>query len=186
MMKVTWAKLDTKQRYLVAICVAVVAIALVLEFAVFPMWDAKAKMKKSIMNQSKKLEEMVKINNDFAEQDAQISRIKNALASRRADFTLFAYLEKKAVSASVKGRIKQMNSTQGVKSPSFEETLIDLKLEKITIKQLTDFLYQVESPVDMIKVKRITVSKMKESPEYLSVQLLIASYTPATTRSGGQ
>ena len=29
-----------------------------------------------------------------------------------------------------------MNSMQGVKSPSFEETLIDLKLEKITIKQL--------------------------------------------------
>ena len=186
MMKATWTKLDAKQRYLVAICAAVVAIALVLEFIVFPVWDAKAKMKKSILNQSKKLDEMVKIDADFAAQDAQISRIKNAIASRRADFTLFAYLEKKAVSASLKGRIKQMNSMQGVKSPSFEETLIDLKLEKITIKQLTDFLYQVESPAEMIKVKRITVNKMKESPDYISAQLLIASYTPASPRSGGQ
>jgi len=186
MMKATWTKLDRKQRYLVAICAAVVAIALLMEFAVFPMWDAKAKMKKSILNHSKKLEEVAKIDFDFAVQNSKISRIKNTIASRRADFTLFAYLEKKAVSASVKGSIKQMNSMQGVKSPSFEETLIDLKLEKITIKQLMDFLYQVESPAEMIKIKRITVSKMKESPEYMSVQLLIASYTPATPRSGGQ
>ena len=186
MMKATWAKLDTKQRYLVSVCAAVVVVALVLTFAVFPMWETRAKMKKSILSQSKKLEEMVKIDADFAAQDAQISRIKNAIASRRADFTLFSYLEKKAVSANVKGSIKQMSSMQGVKSPSFEETLIDLKLEKITIKQLTEFLYQVESPSEMIKIKRITVNKMKESPDYISAQLLIASYTPASPRSGGQ
>jgi 3-polyprenyl-4-hydroxybenzoate decarboxylase len=186
MIKAYWTKLDTKQRYLVAFCAAVVLVALVLSFAVFPMWDARAKMKKNILNNSKKLEEMVKTDSDFAIQDAKISRIKNAIASRRADFTLFAHLEKKAVAANVKGSIKQMNSVQGVKSPSLEETLIDLKLEKITIKQLTDFLYEVESPSEMIKIKRITVNKMKESPEYISAQLLIASYTPASPRSGGQ
>jgi 3-polyprenyl-4-hydroxybenzoate decarboxylase len=143
-------------------------------------------MKKSIQSQSKKLEEMVKIDADFAVQDAKISLIKNAMASRRHDFTLFAYLEKKAVLANVKGNIKQMNSMQGVKSASLEETLIDLKLEKITIKQLTDFLYQIESPAEPMKIKRITINKMKESPDYISVQLLIASCVQVLPRSGGQ
>lgn len=186
MIKAYWTQLDNKQRYLVAVCAAVVLVALLLEFAVFPIWDAGAKMKKSISTNSKKLEEMIRIDAELDAQDAKISRIKQTLASRRADFTLFAYLEKKAVLANVKGGIKQMNSMQGAKSPSFEETLIDLKLEKITIKQLTDFLYQVESPSEMIKIKRITVNKMKESPDYISAQLLIASYTPASLRLGGQ
>jgi general secretion pathway protein M len=186
MIKAYWTKLDTKQRYIVAGGAAFVLVVLLLKFAVFPVWDAKAKMKKSILTNSKKLEEVVKIDTEFAAYDAKIMRIKRALASRRADFTLFAYLEKKAVLANVKGSIKQMNSVQGVKSPSFEETLIDLKLEKITIKQMTDFLYEVESPSEMIKIKRITVNKMKESPEYISAQLLIASYTPASPGSGGQ
>jgi len=185
MIKAYWTKLDTRQRSLAALCAAVVLIALVLTFVVFPLWDARVKMKKSILNNSKRLEEMVKIDADFAAQDAQISRIKKAIASRRSDFTLFAYLEKKAISAKVKGRIVQMNSLQGVKSSSFEETLIDLKLEKITIKQLTDFLYQIESPAEMIRIKRITVNKMKESPDFINVQFLIASYTPASSRSGG-
>jgi general secretion pathway protein M len=186
MMKAYFAKLDTRQRYLVAVCAAVVLVALVLSFAVFPMWDARAKMKKTIATSSKKLEEVIKIDSEFVAQDAQISRIRKAMASRRADFTLFSYLEKKAIAASVKGSIKQMNSMQGIKSPSFEETLMDLKLEKITIKQLADFLYQIESPSEMIKIKRITVDKMKESPDYISAQILIASYTPASPRTGGQ
>lgn len=185
MIKAYLSKLDTKQRYLVALCAAIVLVALVLQLAVFPMWDARTKMKKSILNNSKKLEDMVKIDADLAAKDAQISRIKNGIASRRADFTLFSYLEKKAVAARVRGSIKQMNSMPGVKSPFFDETLIDLKLEKITIKQLTDFLYQVETPAELIRIKRITVNKMKESPDYLSAQLLIASYTPASPRSGG-
>ena len=185
MIKAYFANLDTRQRYLIIFCAVALVIALVLAFAVFPMWDARAKIKKTTSSGLKKLEELVKIDADLTAQEAQISRIKQTLASRRADFTLFSYLEKKAVAVNVRGRIKQMSSVPGVKSPSFEETLIDLRLEKITIRQLTDFLYQVESPAEMIRIKRITIDKMKESPEYISAQLLIASYTPASPHPGG-
>lgn len=186
MIREYWTKLDTRQRYLIAVCAALVIFTLVLKVAVFPMWDARVKMKKSIANSTKKLEELVKIDAELAVQEAKISQIKRTLASRRPDFTLFSYLERKSFSAKVRGSIKQMNSIQGVKSPSFEETLIDLKLEKITIKQLADFIYQIESPDELIRIKRITVDKMKESPDYISAQLLIASYTPASPGSGGQ
>ena len=186
MIKAYWANLDTRQRYVVGFGAAFAIAVLLLAFVVFPLWDAKAKMQKSISGNSRKLEEMVKMDAEFVVQEAKISRIKRVLASRQGDFTLFAYLEKKAISAGVKGSIKQMNSIQGTKTASFEETLIDLKLEKLTIKQLTDFLYQVESPDEMIRIKRITIDKMKESPEYISVQILIASYTPAVSRPGGQ
>jgi len=186
MIRTYWTNLDTRQRYVVGFGAAFVMAVLVLVFIVFPLWDAKAKMKKSISINSGKLEQMVKLDDEFVVQEAKISRIKRVLASRQGDFTLFSYLEKKAISAGVKGSIKQMNSIQGTKTASFEETLIDLKLEKLTIKQLTDFLYQVESPDEMIRIKRIAIDKMKESPEYISVQILVASYTPAVSRSGGQ
>jgi len=185
MIRTAWTKLNTKQRYLVALGAAAVAAVLIFELVVFPLWNARVKMKKSIIVSSQRLEEMIRIDADFAVQDAQISRIKERLARRRADFTLYAYLEKKAIAARVKGSIKQMNSAQGAKSPFFQETLIDLRLEKITIRQLADFLYQVETPAELVRVKRITINKMKESPDYLSAQLLIASYTPASPHPGG-
>ncbi len=185
MIKAYWANLDVRQRYIVAFGAAFVVVALLVEFAVFPLWDARAKMKKSISSNARKLEEVKKIDGEFAVHNEQIARIKQALAMRRPDFTLFSHLEKKAAAAGVKGSIKQMNSLPGVKSLAFDETMIDMRLDKLTIKQVADFLYQVESPSDMIKIKRMTVNKMKESPEYVSVQLLIASYTPAGARPGG-
>ena len=186
MIKEYWIKLDAKQRYIVAFGAAFVLMALVFEFAVFPLLDAKAKMKKSMAAQSRKLEDMIRLDAELTAQEARISQIKSTLTSRGGDFTLFAYLDKKAIAAGVKGSVRQMNSLQGARSSSFEETLMDLKLEKITLKQLTDFLYQVESPAELIRIKRITVTKMKESPDYISVQLLMASYAPVAPRSGGQ
>jgi hypothetical protein len=177
--------MDVKQRYIAAFGAAVLAVALLLEFAVFPLWEAKVKMQKSITGNSRKLDDVLKLDAEFALQGARIAQIKQTLAARRADFTLFSHLEKKAQAARVKGSIKQMNSVPGIKSAAFEEALVEMKLEKLTLKQLTDFLYQVESPSEMIKIKRITVGKMKESPEYISAQLLVVSYTPSAARPGG-
>jgi len=185
MMKSFWEKLDTRQRYVALIGAAGVILVLCLRFAVFPLIDAKAKMKKTIAVNSQKMDEVNRLDAEFALQNVKIAQIRQALASRPADFTLFSHLEKKAQAVHIKGSIKQMNSVPGLKTDAFEESLVDLKLEKLTIKQLTDFLYQVESQAEMIKIKRITVSKMKESPEYISVQLLVASYTPAARRAGG-
>jgi len=176
MIKTFWAKLDERQRYLVAGTAIFVLIALLLEIAVFPFREAKEKLTKAVQVNQKKLNEVIKLDAEFTSQEAAIAQIQKSMSARSADFTLFAYLEKKATQANVKERIKQMNSSRGIQSASFEESLIDMKLDKITIKQLTDFLYFAESQADLVKIKRITINKMKESPEYLSAQIQISSF----------
>ena len=61
---------------------------------------------------------------------------------------------------------------------AYEETAVEMKLDKLTMRQLTDFLYRVESPEEMIRVRRISVAKMKESPEYLSALIQVFTYQP--------
>ncbi|MBP7341502.1 MAG: hypothetical protein PHG54_11765 [Smithellaceae bacterium] len=185
MIKDYWTRLDDRQRRLAVFAAAGLIVFLLLALVVFPLCDAKARIRKSIAANTKKFEEMKVLDAEFAASDAQIARIKRAVASRLPEFTLFGHLEKKAAAAGVKGAIRQMNSLPGVRSASFEESLVDLKLDKITIAQLADFLYQIESPEEMVGIRRISVEKMKESPEYLSVQLLVASYTPVPAGTGG-
>jgi hypothetical protein len=185
MIKSFWDKLDKNQRYIVAGAAAFVLIVLILELIIFPLWDAKAKINQTLLINQKKLDEVIKLDAEFAGQEAKISKIKRVMSTRTADFSLFSYLEKKATQAGVRGNIKYMNSSRGTQSATFEESLIDMKLDKITIKQLTDFLYFAESPADLVIIKRITVNKMKESPEYLSAQLQIASVAPLSSRPRG-
>lgn len=186
MIKAFWNKLDKKQQKLAAGAAIFVLIALILEIAVFPFLDAKAKLAKAIKTNQKKLVEINEISAELAALEAQTAAIRNTVSARGAGFTLFSYLEKKATQANVRGRIKYMNSSRGAQSASFEESLIDMKLEKITIKQLADFLYYAESPADFVRIKKITVNKMKESPEYLNAQLQISSFQPLSQQPRGR
>ena len=186
MMKAFWDKLDKKQRYYAAGVAIFVLAALILEFGLLPFWEAQGKIKQAVQTNQKKLGEIIRLDNEFALQEAKAAKVKRVMASRLADFSLFSYLEKKALQAAVKGNIKNMSSSRGTQTANFEESLIDIRLDKITIKQLTDFLYYAESPADLVRIKRVTVSKMKESPEYLSVQMELASFQMLNPRQGGQ
>jgi hypothetical protein len=175
MIKEFWNRLNNNQHYYVAGGTAFVVIVLILEFAIFPFWEAKDKVRQSIAANQKRLNEMIMLDEEFTRQEVKIAKIKRSMAARPADFSLFSYLEKKATQVGVLGNIKNMNSSRGGQTANYEESIIDIRLDKITIKQLTDFLYHAESPAEQVKIRRITVSKMKESPEYLSAQLQIAS-----------
>jgi len=182
-MKEFFNKLEPKQRALVILAAAFVAGALILEILIFPFWEEKSRLEKSIQSNRKKIAELKKLDETFAAQQEKISAIRRNLAARGSDFSLFSYLEQQAAQAGVRGNIKQMNSTKGLSSAAFEESLIDLKLEKITIKQLADFLSVAESPTALVRVKKISVAKMKDTPEYLSAQLQVSSFQPlAPTR----
>src|SRR4030042_540692 len=185
MIKSFWDKLDKKQRYMVAGTAALVLIVLIFELVISPFWEAKAKVRQNIRINQRKLEEIKQLDAEFTRYEEKIARIKTVMAKRTTGFSLFSYLEKKATQAGVRGNIAYMNSSRGVKSTAFEESLVDMKLDKITIKQLTDFLYFAESSADLVRIKRITVNKIKESPEYLRAQIQIAAVTALGPRQGG-
>jgi hypothetical protein len=186
MMKEIWMRMDKKQRYYMAGAAIFVLVVIILEFGIFPLWDAKEKVQRNVQTNQKKLSEVIALDREFARQEIKMARVKKVMATRPADYSLYSYLEKKAAQAGVKGNIKNMSSSRGAQTASYEESLIDIRLEKITIKQLTDFLYYAESAADLIRIKRIMISKMKESPEYLSVQLQVASFQASSPPQGGR
>lgn len=180
MIRVFWEKLDTRQRLFVSVGAGLVVLLLLFEFAWSPYHESAAKAQRSIVANRARLAEMIQLDDLFARQEVKLSEIRKTLAGRRANFTLFSYLDQKAVAAGVKGRIRQMQSVAGARTSSLEETIVDVKLDKLTMKQLAEFLFYVEAPGEMVRIKRLQVTRMKESPEYLSVSLLVASYQPAS------
>ena len=149
---------------------------LVVELALFPFLDAKKNLRRAIKTSEKTLGEMALLATEYRAFKGHTEKIQQALARRPQDFTLFTYMEKIAGAAGVKPNIKYINASKGAVSGPYEEMPVEIKLEKITLKQLTAFLYLLESPQDLIKVKRIAVAKMKESPEYLTAQIQAVTF----------
>ena len=171
-----WNNLSRRQQYAMSIGWTVVLALLLAQFLLFPFLEAKKTVNRAIISNEKILGEMALLSAEYRGLKQHEEGIQQALARRVRDFTLFSHLERVAGEAGVKANIKYINASKGSASGPYEELPVEIKLEKITLKQLTDFFYILESPQDLIRIKKLVVSKMKENPEYLAAQIQAVTF----------
>lgn len=156
------------------------AVALVLglfvQFVAFPIYDARERTKRSIAANEKVLQQLGPLWTEHRILKEGAQAVQQILARRPGNFTLFSYLEKKTGEAGVKQNLKYINPSKASVSGSYEEISVDLKLEKITLNQLVNFLYVVESREDLIALRKIAVAKAKDEPEYLNATIQVATF----------
>jgi general secretion pathway protein M len=178
-----WEQLTKSQKQTVITGIVFVAGALFVQFAVFPYFDARQKVRGAIAGSEKTLRELASLSGEFGVLRQRSEEIRRVIERRPPGFTLFSYLEKRAGDAGVKTNIKSINPLKSAPAGAYEETAADIRLDKLTMKQLTDFLYLVESREDLVRIRRMSVEKMKENPEYLSVLIHLFTYQPPSPGS---
>ncbi len=182
-MRQFWDQLTTSQKRTVTAGLVFVGVVLLAQFIVVPYFEARQKVRSAIVASEKALRELTALGAEYGVLRQRSEEIRRASERRPPGFTLFSYLEKRAGDAAVKTNIRSLTPLMLAPTGAYEETAVEMKLDKLTMKQLTDFLYRVESPEEMIRVRRISVVKMKESPEYLSALIQVFTYQPLSSGS---
>ena len=171
-----WTKLTRREKYYVSAGAALVIAFFVLQFALFPFLGAKEKTRGAVQAKEKTLKEIITLSSEYRTLKDSVD-IPKALSLRPKEFTLFSFLEKQAGRAGVKPNIKYMKpSTSSTGHDHYIESSVEMKLEKITLKQLVEYLYLVESPKDIVKIKRISIKQSKRSLEYLTALIHLITY----------
>jgi general secretion pathway protein M len=178
-MKKFWERLGAREkRYILAGAGIAIAILLV-QFAIVPFWEDRERVAKAIETQEKILNEMNTQLTEYRLLKRDMDSLQRAVESRPPNFTLYSFVERKAREAGVRGNIKSINPSRGMSAGSYEETMADVSLEKITTRQLVQFLYLADSPRDAVRIRKLTVRKSMESPEYLTATVQLAAYQAA-------
>jgi len=179
-MKRFWEQLTKSQkRSLIAGLVFVVG-AIIIQFAVFPYLDDRQRVEAAITANEKTLRELASLGREYGVLRRGSEEIRRVIERRSPDFALFSYLEKKAAEAGIKSHIKSLNPIKPTSAGAYEETAVEIKIEKLTIRQLTDFLHAVESPEQMVRIRKMSIGKMKETPEYLIADIQVFAYQKPT------
>jgi len=166
-------KLAQREKNLIAAATCVVVVALLLQLVVFPLIDNRRRVQRGIEAKTEALRTMATLSDDYARLQEDALGTKQRLAGRQKNFTLFSYLEKAAGEAAVKKQIKYMKpSASSVKGP-FKESLVEMKLERVTLKQLTGYLQKIESPQDLVSIRRISIQSSKGEDGYLDAVLQV-------------
>ncbi len=170
-----WDKLARRERLVLSVgLIAIVAIVL-LQFAIEPYVAARKKLTKTIRTQETILREMRALSAAYGEIKEGEAAMHSAIARRDPAFTLFAGVEKKAAAAGVRPYIRSMHPARKPISGGYAESSLEVALERITLRQLTAFLQAIEASEDMIRVRRLTVRKGSDNPQYLSVTTLLVT-----------
>jgi len=169
-------KLAKRERCFLWAGAGCLVLFLVMQFAVFPFFERKERLESGLKAKERSLDEIVKLRAEFETYEKGSQGIQRALATRKKGFTLFSFLEEAAGAAEVKEHIKYMKPSSTSSTGPYKESSVEMKLEGITLEQLVKYLYRIESPEDLVNIKRITVSQNKKEEGYLDAILQVLTF----------
>jgi len=168
-------KLARREKFLVLVAACSVAIFCILQFFVFPFFEKRRRVRRGISTKEQGLKEIVRLGSELRAYQKASQGVQRGLASRKG-FTLFSFLEKAAGEAQVKARIKYMKPSSSSGTGPYKESMVEMKLEAITLQELVGYLYRIESPEDLVNIKRISVSQNKKEEGYLDSILQVITF----------
>lgn len=166
-------KLAQREKRLVVAALICVGSFLTYVFMVEPFFESRSKLQRGFVSRQATLKEMLALKNQYEELESHAQRMNKTLASRNKNFSLFSYLDKAAGKAKIKTQIKYMRPSIQKGEGTRNESMVEMKLERITLNQLIDYLYLIESPDQVVAVKRIAVSKDEDESGLLEATLQV-------------
>jgi hypothetical protein len=103
--------------------------------------------------------------------------IQNRLQKRSPSFTLFSFIEEQATTAKVKQHINSMTPSTSEGEGPLQESRVDLKLERISLQLLVEFLQLIESTDNIIVIKRISIQENSKEEGTLDTVMQIITFT---------
>ena len=166
--------MNKRERYAIMLAAGVIGIFLIVTLIVEPFLSRTDQLKKSLQDKAVMLEEMRQLQSEYNTL-TQKANVSKALFSRRQKgFKLYPFLGQLAVEAGVKDNIIYMKpSTKAQVNSPYKISRVEMKLDAITLKQLTTYLYGVETSKNMVDIKRISISKKDKKQGLLTAVLQV-------------
>ena len=166
--------LNKRERHGIILAAGVIGIFIIAVFIVEPFLSRAANMKNSLQTKTDILVEMQNLQSEYTGLTQQTKISKSRFQRRQKGFTLYSFLNSLAGESGIKDRISHMKPTKTVqKNSPYKISRVEMKLDAITLEQLTNFLYGVETSNNMVDIKKISISKKDKKQGLLTAVLQV-------------
>ncbi len=171
-------RLQRREKIFVSLAACAVGVFLFLEFLIFPFMERREMLIRGVRAKKAALEEMTQLRARYMASEEEREGISQRIRKRPKTFALFSFLEKAAGESSVKDHIKYMRPSVLERSGPFSESVVEMKLDNLTLQQLVGYVYFVESWEDVVWIKRMSIKDSKGAGEYLDVIIQVVTFIP--------
>ena len=166
--------LNKREKYAVYAVSVLIAIFILIKFIISPIIDKRARLTRTLQSQTKTLEEMRHLQSEYSTIKEKARLSKKRFKARNKDFTLYSFLDRLADKSGIKNNITYMKpSTSAREKSGHKISKVEMKLQSITLNQLTSYLYGVETSKNIVNIKRISIVKTGSKEGYINAVLQV-------------
>ncbi len=177
--KIGLDQLSTREKLTLAAGVFFIVCVVVYQFILSPYFEARSRLLSSIARKQTELVEIRELQQQYSDLRVEEGGIKANLAKREQGFTLFTFLDQQAEKARIKPQIKYMKPSVISGDGALDESLVEIKLQEVTLERLVHFLRLTESDKNVVSVRRLSVQTSAQQQGYLDVILQIVTFVEA-------
>jgi general secretion pathway protein M len=171
------ANLRRRDRLAIIVATCVLILFLILQLAIFPVFDRRTRLRAQIKGKLVNLNEIQQLKEEYTTLSQRAKGTDEQLKKRARSFTLFSFLDNLAGQSGIKQNIVYMKpSTTNLKNSPYVLSIVELKVQSLTMEQLLTFLYGVETSGEQVWVKRMSISKGDTKESLINSILQIETY----------
>ena len=161
----------------IGIGIGFVGIFVLVQVVIFPFMDARERLERRLVSHTRSYDEIKQLRKQYLGLQIRADNSKTQIDRRQRGFTLFSFLDKLAGQVGIKERITYMKpSSTKQKDTPYRLSLVEMKLNGITMEQITKFLYRIETSQNMVHVQRLSLNKKEEKEGLLNVILQVETF----------
>lgn len=154
---------------------AVFAVVLIVALVMFQGYRGVGKLQQEVNRERALAKELLEELSQYAAQQSYVQTLFGRMSQVKEDFSLISYLERNAGKANIsKESVERIEPKELPPGEFVKISTAEVSLLKISLRQLVDFLYYIESSPYPIKVNQLRVSSRFDDPLYLDAALTIA------------
>ena len=166
-------KLARREKYLVSFAGGVIFLIVIHNLLIGPFFNEKERLRNGVRAKEAALEKIVMQSAEYNALQKGNQGLHKLITKRKKGFTLFSFLEQEAARSDIKGHIKYMKPSSSQGTGPYKESMVEMKLEGVTLKQIVGYLYRIESPEDAISISRISIKENKKKSGYIDAVLKV-------------
>jgi len=167
-------KLNRRERAAVMVGVGFLCLFVLVRFVVFPFMDRKDRLRRNLTVNTRNLEEIRALKMAYETLIHTGEQAEKRFKQRRKNFTLLSFLVQLAGEVGIKDKMASMKPTltQQKDSP-YKTSQVEMKLKGLSLEQITQYLYKIETSKNMVNIKRISLTKSDDKEGILNVTLQV-------------
>jgi hypothetical protein len=149
----------------------IAAVVIVLyAFVLSPLTSDLAQKRDSIPRKERELTEMRRLRDEYREMQQRLGQAREAAAKRGPLLTEIEAITKRT---NLGGKIVSLKPQTGAQAEGFTESVVEIKLDSITLYDIVNVAYVLER--SSLRIKKLTFKPRFDNVKLLNATILVAS-----------